>query len=69
MRELLLYSSVNYKNGGIFYRSARDGYGFEANWSEFYTTTRKLAGDVGAYTQAECNQVYYRYSPGRSVIC
>ncbi|WP_244567270.1 tail fiber protein [Escherichia coli] len=25
---------VNYKNGGIFYRSARDGYGFEANWSE-----------------------------------
>ncbi|HAV6619311.1 tail protein [Escherichia coli] len=47
---------VNYKNGGIFYRSARDGYGFEANWSEFYTTTRKpSAGDVGAYTQAECN--------------
>ncbi|EEZ9102573.1 phage tail protein [Escherichia coli] len=47
---------VNYKNGGIFYRSARDGYGFEANWSEFYTTTRKpSAGDIGAYTQAECN--------------
>ncbi|EJV7177184.1 phage tail protein, partial [Escherichia coli] len=47
---------VNYKNGGIFYRSARDGYGFESNWSEFYTTTRKpSAGDVGAYTQAECN--------------
>ncbi len=40
---------VNYKNGGIFYRSARDGYGFEAGWSEFYTTTRKpTAGDVGA---------------------
>ncbi|EOB2701700.1 phage tail protein, partial [Escherichia coli] len=47
---------VNYMNGGIFYRSARDGYGFEADWSEFYTTTRKpSAGDVGAYTQAECN--------------
>ena len=47
---------VNYKNGGIFYRSARDGYGFEADWSEFYTTTRKpSAGDVGAYTKAECN--------------
>ncbi len=47
---------VNYKNGGIFYRSARDGYGFEADWSEFYTTTRKpSARDVGAYTQAECN--------------
>ncbi|HCP0918806.1 TPA: phage tail protein [Escherichia coli] len=40
---------VNYKNGGIFYRSARDGYGFEADWSEFYTTTRKpTEGDVGA---------------------
>lgn len=40
---------VNYKNGGIFYRSAHDGYGFEADWSEFYTTTRKpTAGDVGA---------------------
>ncbi|HCS7448828.1 TPA: phage tail protein [Escherichia coli] len=47
---------VNYRNGGIFYRSARDGYGFKADWSEFYTTTRKpSAGDVGAYTQAECN--------------
>ncbi|HID3902773.1 TPA: phage tail protein [Escherichia coli] len=47
---------VNYRNGGIFYRSARDGYGFEADWSEFYTMTRKpSAGDVGAYTQAECN--------------
>ncbi|NYX56383.1 tail fiber protein [Escherichia coli] len=47
---------VNYRNGGIFYRSARDGYGFEADWSEFYTSTSKpSAGDVGAYTQAECN--------------
>ncbi|ECT5436091.1 phage tail protein, partial [Salmonella enterica subsp. enterica serovar Ohio] len=28
----------------------------EADWSEFYTTTRKpSAGDVGAYTKAECN--------------
>ncbi|EFB2528430.1 tail fiber protein [Escherichia coli] len=32
---------VDYKNRGIFYRSARDGYGFEADWSEFYTTSRK----------------------------
>ncbi|BAG77391.1 tail fiber protein [Escherichia coli] len=47
---------VNYKNGGISYRSARDGYGFELGWSDFYTTTRKpSAGDVGAYTRAECN--------------
>ncbi|EIG2069805.1 tail fiber protein [Escherichia coli] len=47
---------VNYKNRGISYRSARDGYGFELGWSDFYTTTRKpSAGDVGAYTRAECN--------------
>ncbi|WP_262935191.1 tail fiber protein [Escherichia coli] len=47
---------VNYKNGGISYRSARDGYGFELSWSDFYTTTRKpSAGDVGAYTRTECN--------------
>ncbi|EFD1498575.1 phage tail protein [Escherichia coli] len=53
--------SVNYKNGGIFYRSARDGYGFEADWSEFYTTTRKpSAGDVGAYTKAESDSRYVR---------
>ncbi|TJJ72631.1 phage tail protein [Escherichia coli] len=32
---------VDYKNRGIFYRSARDRYGFEADWSEFYTTSRK----------------------------
>ncbi|EES5758215.1 phage tail protein [Escherichia coli] len=32
---------VDYKNRGIIYRSARDGYGFEADWSEFYTTSRK----------------------------
>ena len=32
---------VDYKNRGIFYRSARDGYGFEADWAEFYTTSRK----------------------------
>lgn len=40
---------VHYKNGGISYRSARDGFGFELDWTEFYTTTRKpSAGDVGA---------------------
>nr|WP_258054748.1 hypothetical protein [Escherichia coli] len=38
----VLYNSVM-KNGlGISsYRSARDGYGFELGWSDFYTTTRK----------------------------
>ena len=50
---------VNYRNGGIFYRSARDGYGFEADWSEFYTTTRKpSASDVGAYTKSESDSRY-----------
>lgn len=50
---------INYKNGGIFYRSARDGYGFEADWSEFYTTTRKpSASDVGAYTKSESDSRY-----------
>ncbi|WP_338918813.1 tail fiber protein (plasmid) [Escherichia coli] len=50
---------VNYRNGGILYRSARDGYGFEDNWSAFYTTTYKpSAGDVGAYTKAECNSKF-----------
>ncbi|ECC3094771.1 phage tail protein [Salmonella enterica subsp. enterica] len=40
---------VNYQNGGISYRSARDDFGFELDWTEFYTTTRKpSAGDVGA---------------------
>ncbi|ENU9188690.1 phage tail protein [Salmonella enterica] len=40
---------VNYKNGGISYRSARDDFGFELDWTEFYTTTRKpSAGDVGS---------------------
>ncbi|EGM2032234.1 phage tail protein [Salmonella enterica] len=40
---------VNYNNGGISYRSARDDFGFELDWTEFYTTTRKpSAGDVGA---------------------
>ncbi len=40
---------VNYKNGGIFYRSARDGYGFEADWSDFYPPPENLQqGDVGA---------------------
>ncbi|EFA4242495.1 phage tail protein [Escherichia coli O36:H5] len=52
---------VNYKNGGISYRSARDGYGFESGWSDFYTTTRKpSSGDVGAYTKAESDSRYVR---------
>ncbi len=56
---------VNYKNGGIFYRSARDRYGFEADWSAFYTTTNKpSAGDVGAYTKEESDTRYQTKSGG-----
>nr|WP_314426913.1 phage tail protein [uncultured Erwinia sp.] len=50
---------VNYKNGGLFYRSARDKYGFELDWSEVYTTARKpSAADIGAYTKGEIDSRY-----------
>jgi len=40
---------VDYKNQGIWYRSSRDGFGFEADWSGFYTTTNKpTPRDIGA---------------------
>ncbi|EFI4097603.1 phage tail protein [Escherichia coli] len=43
---------VNYRNGGIFYRSARDGYGFEADWERLFTTTGgTLDGAVGIGAQ------------------
>ncbi|HAJ7443877.1 TPA: hypothetical protein HNV39_20140 [Escherichia coli] len=29
---------ANYKNGGLFYRSSRDEYGFEDDWAEVYTS-------------------------------
>ncbi|ENI1876905.1 tail fiber protein, partial [Escherichia coli] len=29
---------ANYKNGGLFYRSSRDEYGFESDWAEVYTS-------------------------------
>ncbi|MGS2175546.1 tail fiber protein [Escherichia coli] len=64
---------INYKNGGIFYRSARDGYGFEADWSDFYTTTRKpSAGDVGALplSGGQLNGALTEHPvPWRSVDC
>ncbi|BET97824.1 phage tail-collar fiber domain-containing protein [Xenorhabdus taiwanensis] len=38
-----------YRNNGIAYRSARDRYGFEEAWTEFYTTKNKpTANDVDA---------------------
>ncbi|WP_434059382.1 tail fiber protein, partial [Escherichia coli] len=35
---------VNYRNGGIFYRSARDGYGFEEDWTQIYTKKDSIPG-------------------------
>ncbi|EFO3519021.1 hypothetical protein DLS27_26870 [Escherichia coli] len=29
---------AHYRNGGLFYRSSRDGYGFEEGWAEVYTS-------------------------------
>ncbi|BDR44817.1 hypothetical protein IPCEC42_31280 [Escherichia coli] len=37
---------INYKNGGIFYRSARDGYGFEADWSDFTPPPENLQQEM-----------------------
>ncbi len=40
---------VGYRNGGIWYRSARDGVGFEEDWTQIYTSKHKpTAQDVGA---------------------
>lgn len=33
-----LQMKANYRNGGLFYRSSRDGYGFEEGWAEVYTS-------------------------------
>ncbi|MGT9300786.1 prophage tail fiber N-terminal domain-containing protein [Escherichia coli] len=33
-----LQMKAHYRNGGLFYRSARDGYGFEEDWAEVYTS-------------------------------
>ena len=33
-----LHMKAHYRNGGLFYRSSRDGYGFEEGWAEVYTS-------------------------------
>ncbi|WP_252492835.1 phage tail protein, partial [Escherichia coli] len=33
-----LQMMAHYRNGGLFYRSSRDGYGFEEDWAEVYTS-------------------------------
>lgn len=47
----------DYRNGGLWYRTARDRYGFEAEWSKVYTEAQKpTPSDIGAYTKAETDQ-------------
>lgn len=44
-------------NGGMWYRTPRDGNGFEKGWSMVYTTAQKpTPSDIGAYTKAETDQ-------------
>ena len=46
-----------YRNGGMWYRTSRDAYGFEVNWSKVYTEAQKpTPSDIGAYTKAETDQ-------------
>lgn len=46
-----------YKNGGMWYRTARDAFGFEAVWSKVYTEAQKpTPSEIGAYTKAETDQ-------------
>ncbi|HAM9623238.1 TPA: phage tail protein [Escherichia coli] len=33
-----LQMKAHYRNGGLFYRSSRNGYGFEEDWAEVYTS-------------------------------
>lgn len=47
----------DYRNGGMWYRTARDRQGFEAEWSKVYTEAQKpTPSEIGAYTKAETDQ-------------
>ncbi|WBF69585.1 tail fiber protein [Shigella phage SFPB] len=47
----------NYKNTGIYYRTARDEFGFEEAWAKIYTDKDKpTPSELGAYTKAEVDQ-------------
>lgn len=47
----------SYKNGGMWYRTSRDAYGFEVNWSKVYTEAQKpKPSEIGAYTKAETDK-------------
>nr|WP_289780577.1 hypothetical protein [Staphylococcus hyicus] len=46
-----------YRNGGMWYRTARDAHGFEEDWSKIYTEAQKpTPSELGAYTKAETDQ-------------
>lgn len=47
----------DYRNRGLWYRTARDRQGFEAAWSKVYTEAqRPKPSEIGAYTKAETDQ-------------
>lgn len=47
----------NYRNGGFWYRSSRDGFGFEEDFTQIYTEKYKpTPSAIGAYTKAETDQ-------------
>lgn len=48
---------VRYRNGGVWYRSSRDGVGFEEAWTKIYNERDKpTPAELGAYTKAETDQ-------------
>ncbi|ACZ55495.1 UNVERIFIED_ORG: putative tail fiber protein [Staphylococcus phage SA1] len=47
----------DYRNGGFWYRSSRDSFGFEENFTQIYTEKYKpTPSAIGAYTKAETDQ-------------
>ncbi|HAX3411201.1 TPA: phage tail protein, partial [Escherichia coli] len=38
-----LQMKAHYRNGGLFYRSSRDGYGFESGWAQLYISAHPPA--------------------------
>lgn len=47
----------DYRNGGFWYRSARDSFGFEEDFTQIYTERYKpTPSAIGAYTKAETDQ-------------
>lgn len=47
----------DYRNGGMWYRTARDAHGFEEDWSKIYTEAQKpTPSEIGAYTKTETDQ-------------